>query len=289
MKVDFVYSRHYDLIFHVLSHIKVENASDLYDEQYIKDIAREKNGPVYDVITAAQTIQDYYNSNFERLGVINFLPYFCDSYDAMKKAFVTYEQFTQEDIECFIKPLNEILNKESAFFFEYWDVLDKEREPLKQKAEMYFAEKLGKYSCVFNYFGKLCKVLMSHVITRNGRGFSFDSSHFAALIRFPDSEKAYDFSFIQLLHEYTHGFTDSLLNMHISMNDGSHSLSENVVIVADYYLIKAVDEKLIPRYFDWVANGSNVVLNEQDFLSRFCLDTDLNSKLMELLGDILKT
>jgi hypothetical protein len=42
MQIDFVYSKHYDLIFYVLSWLKVNNASDLYDERYIEKMARAK-------------------------------------------------------------------------------------------------------------------------------------------------------------------------------------------------------------------------------------------------------
>ena len=35
MKVEFRYSKHFDLVLHVLAYLKVDNASDLYDEEYI--------------------------------------------------------------------------------------------------------------------------------------------------------------------------------------------------------------------------------------------------------------
>jgi hypothetical protein len=147
---------------------------------------------------------------------------------------------------------------------------------------------LEKYFCVFEYFNKPCKILFSFIISQNGRGFHSDT-HFAALIRFPKNESAFDFSFIQLLHEYTHNFTDGLLNQNINMKDGSHSLSENVVIVADYYLIKSIDENFIPQYFEWVRNGCNEDLDEQKFINLFNFDENLKAELMKLMSNILKS
>ena len=49
------------------------------------------------------------------------------------------------------------------------------------------------------------------------------------------------------------------------MKDDSHNLSENVAIVADYLLIKSIDESSIPSYFDWVKNGHSEDLDEAKF------------------------
>ena len=43
-----------------------------------------------------------------------------------------------------------------------------------------------------------------------------------------------------LLHEYTHKITDKLLNAEINMHDGSHDLTENMIILFAYYFIKAL-------------------------------------------------
>ena len=43
MKVEFIYPNYYDLVFHVLAYFKVNNASNLYDENYIKKMEDEKN------------------------------------------------------------------------------------------------------------------------------------------------------------------------------------------------------------------------------------------------------
>ena len=289
MKIDFIYPKYYDLVFHVMAYFKVNNASDLYDEKYIVKIANEKTGYVYDIRPAVNLLQEYYNENFERLMLINFLPFYCSGgYEEMKNSFLTCNRFTQDDLKYFIKPFIEMLDNESEFFFGYWEALNKKYESLKRSTENYFTGELEKYSCVFDYFGKPCKTLFSYIITKNGRGF-YSDSHFAALIRFPENTAAFDFSFIQLLHEYTHTFTDGLLNKNINMKDGSHNLSEYVVLVADYYLIKSTDENFIPRYFDWVKSGFNEDLDESKFLSLFNFDENLKAELMKLINNIVKS
>jgi len=283
MKIEFLYPMHYDLIFHVLAYFKVNNVSDLYDECYIEKMAEEKARFDYDIKPVVKSLQEYYNQKFERLMLINFLPYYCNNYNEMKNSFLDCNRFTQDDLQFFIKPFIEMLDNESEFFFVYWEALNKKLEPLRQSTENYFTKQLEKYSCIFDYFCKPCKILFSATITQNGRGFISDT-HFAALIRFPENEVVFDFSFIQVLHEYTHNFTDTLLNQDIIMEDDSHSISESIVIVADYYLIKSIDENLLPQYFNWL--GHNKYLDEQEFLNLYNFDENLKIKLMNLLNTI---
>ena len=288
MKVDFIYPKHYDLIFHVLSYFNVNNASNLYDEKYIEKMEEEKKKHLYNFKPLINSLQAYYNANFERLMLINFLPFYCNSYEEMKNNFLTCNRFTQDDLKCFIEPFIEMLDKESVFFFDYWEVQKDKYEATRQATEEYFKNELRKYSFVFEHFNKPCKVLFSFAITKNGRGF-YSDSHFAALVRFPEDKYTFDFSFIQLLHEYTHSFTDNLLNKNINMQDGSHSLSENVVILADYYLIKSIDEKFVPKYFEWLGYNQNEDFDESKFLSIFHIEESLKMELMKLINDILHT
>ena len=186
MKIEFIYRKHYDLIFHVMAYFKVNNASNLYDENYISKITKAKVGFAYDIIPDVNSMQEYYNENFERLMVINFLPYYCNSYDEMKNNFLTYNRFTRDDLRYFIEPFIEMLDNESVFFFEQWEKLNFNYELSKYSTENYFIKKLEKYSCVFSYVNKPCQILFSYNIMNNGRGFCSDS-HFAALVRFPKS------------------------------------------------------------------------------------------------------
>jgi len=284
--VEFIYSKHYDLTLHILAHFKVNNASNLYNERYIQATEEKKSNIAYDIKSAIKPLQDYYNENFERLMLINFLPYYCNNYDEMKNAFLTCDRFTQDDLQFFIKPFIEMLDKESVFFFGYWETLKKKYETSKRKTEDYFTGMLEKYSCVFRYFNKPCRILFSFIITQNGRGF-YSDTHFAALIRFPENESEFEFSFIQLLHEYTHNFTDGLLNTNINMKDGSHNLSENVVIVADYFLINSIDPSFIPRYLEFLGSMCNENLDKENFSYQFKLDENMEAELIKLINNVV--
>ena len=75
MIIEFKYSVIQDLMYHILAHMKVENASNLYSEAYIDNVNKIKNGRYDSITEVVSHLSNYYNENFERLGVINFLPF----------------------------------------------------------------------------------------------------------------------------------------------------------------------------------------------------------------------
>ncbi len=98
-----------------------------------------------------------------------------------------------------------------------------------------------------------------------------------------------DNTFFVLLHEYTHHITDNLIQ-NINMRDTTHDISENVVILTDYYLVKSITPSEITDYFKWLASISghnNRLLSESEFLSMFQVDESINTQMMELITHIL--
>jgi len=283
LELEIKYSKYFDLVFHVLAYLKVHNASNLYDTKYIEKMAIEKQNFEYDIIPKINLLQEYYNNNFGRLGMINFLPFYSTDFNNIKNVFINFNQFTAEDIKYFINPFVEIMENESTFFFDYWDKLYNDNEVLRHLTEKRMKTELEKFSCIFEYYNKSPSVFLSFTITRNGRGFSGIDSFFSAAIPFPESDGNFMNSFLMMLHEYTHQFTDDLLNRSINMIDGSHALSENVVILTDYYLIKSIDETLIQDYFKLFGVG-----NEFEFFNVFKVDENLEIEIKKLLDDILK-
>lgn len=94
---------------------------------------------------------------------------------------------------------------------------------------------------------------------------------------------------IQILHEYTHQFTDKLLGENIRMDDGTHDISEDVVILFDYYLIKNLYEEDTDSYLKWLASLANADnCDEKFFLSGFKINDDINKKLLELVEKITR-
>ena len=86
MKIEIKYSRHFDLLFHVLAYLKVDNASDCYSQEYIHKMTVEKSKQKfsYDIVPSINLLAEYYNSNFKTLGMINFLPFRSCSFEEMK-------------------------------------------------------------------------------------------------------------------------------------------------------------------------------------------------------------
>ena len=80
LNIDFIYQKHIDLVFHILAHIKVNNPSDLFSEPYIEkmSLAIQDNK-----IFLPQSAVKYYNQNFNRLGIINFLPFFTQNMEEL--------------------------------------------------------------------------------------------------------------------------------------------------------------------------------------------------------------
>ena len=283
MNLEFKYSKHYDLVLHALTHMKVNNASDLYDENYIEKMNQVRQNK--NILMRIGTLSEYYHNHFERLMLIGFLPYFCSDYENMKKCFLTFDRFAAEDLAYFIKPFIQILDDESKFFFDYWDGVHQCNEDLRNDVEHKFAAELQKYSCVFEHYNKPVMTIFSYNITRNGRGID-NNTHFSALIPFPENDGSFLFSFFQALHEYTHQFTDALLNANINMQDGSHDLSEKVVILADYYLIKALDNGRLNAYFEWLSMYGTPV-NEVNFFDIYGVEGRLDFTLRNTVDSIL--
>jgi len=284
LETNFIYSKHIDLVFHVLAYLKVNNASDLYDAEYINKISLEKRDLEYNIIPKIISLQEYYNANFRRLTMINFLPFYCNDFDELKNTLLNFNQFSQDDIKYFINPFIEIMENESVFYFEYWEKLHKNNTVFRESIERYIKTKLKKFNSIFTYFNKSSNVFMSYSITRNGRGFSINN-YFSAAIPFPETENDFQNIFFILLHEYTHQFTDNLLN-NINFDDGSHNVSEIVVILADYYLIKGTEESLIPNYIKKFSG--NMAGNEEDFLSYFKVEKTLEMNIVNLINSIIK-
>lgn len=288
MKVDFVYSQVSDLLFHFLAHMKVQNASDLYSENYINFMQSEKNGES-SILQEASLLTSYYNDHFERLGVINFLPFYCSDLQAFRDLLLHHHAFCDEDRELFLYPLLRFLERENLFYSDYWERKFYHEQDKRLLAENYMKDTIQKYRCLFQYFKREPAVVcFSFSLTRNGRGLGNETS-FSAIVPFPKDSTDYFNCFFQLLHEYTHQFTDALIGSSIQMSDGSHDLSEKLVILFDYYLIKALNKADIEAYLAWLAKiGENEAVSELEFLSFFKIPEALNNTLLSLVEEIIR-
>lgn len=181
------------------------------------------------------------------------------------------------------------MERESVFYFEYWQNKYDSLLYQRQIVESNLKKELNKYSRIFEYYDKSALVYLSISVTKNGRGFNGINSYFSAITPFPKTENDFDNTFFTLLHEFTHQFTDDLLKTNINMIDGSHDISENIVIVADYYLIKSIDCFAVEKYLNWLAKKSgneNFELNELNFFELFKISDSLDSNLKNLINGI---
>ena len=78
-----------------------------------------------------------------------------------------------------------------------------------------------------------------------------------------------------------------MLGERIRMDDGTHSLSEKLVVLFDYYLIKKLYKQDIDSYLKWIETLLNIDCSEEKvFLSTFEINKDINEKLLELVNAI---
>ena len=143
--------------------------------------------------------------------------------------------------------------------------------------------------CVFSHYQKNKAVaFLSFSITCNGRGLQSQDVFFAA-VPLPQNEREAEQAFFQLFHEYTHQFTDILLNRMIRMDDGTHDLSENLVILTDYFIIKKIREEMMKKYLTWIfaiCGGTGTPFDEAAFLNMFRIPPDLEEMMLKEINGI---
>ncbi|MBR4084557.1 MAG: hypothetical protein IKK33_09800 [Lachnospiraceae bacterium] len=289
VKVEFMYSYVLDLVYHMLAHMPVNNPSNLYSEEYIVKIREAKSGQFENITEAMGQLAEYYNAHFDRLMMVNFLGFGCPDLNVLKYAMEQHPYFTAEDKECFVYPFLELLQKEALFYEAYWKDMYDRSEKERARLEAYLTKEWGKYKVLGSYFQKSRAIAgISYSITGNGRGLGYYDA-FSAIVPFVEEEKEYKMTFLQLLHEYTHQFTDGMLQQNINMEDGSHTFSEYVVLLFDYYLIKALCPEDLEEYLYFLspeAESGGPIMTEEILLSVFELPAQWHERLQQLVKDI---
>lgn len=282
--MDFKYGKHIDLLYHGLAHLHVHNASDLYSPAYIDFMKRLRNS---DWIIPA-SMEGYYNENFERLSIINFLPFYSTGWDELRQMLLGHQGFTDRDKEMFIQPFIQLLDGESAMYFAFGKIHTGEY-PVK--------EFLLKIFCGRNF------IRMSACLarfTKTQRRIYLSALRAMAVVSaagmenpapFPQNTEGIDDTFFTLLHEYSHQITDPLLNTYIRMDNDSHDISENAVILFDYYLIQAIREADTRAYFHWlspIVEGAGEKLSTDGFFYIFRVPDTVHYNIKEACAKIIK-
>lgn len=261
-----------DLVLHCLAHMKVDNNSNLYDAAYIDEINKIKfqNGFPIILEKEIELLQNYYNLHFGTLAYINFLPFYFEAIEDLYSMCLEQPFFTFEDKETFLVPFFNILRKEDKFYCDYWKRY-KGISVLKFENELKAVfESLGKLSEMISF---TLNVSLQQSMTRAGRACNVKDGVLIA-VKFPKDDLETKTSILQVIHEATHMFTDTLISSEIKMDDGTHEQTENLVIVADYLILS----KHAPQMKDIYLKYFNFD-NEEELFERCPISEDLNQKL----------
>ena len=242
---------HADLIYHLLVHMNLKNnASNLYSKDYIEYIQKSKQAVGINNNLEEELLEfnSIYLKGFERLALINFIPFCTNSLKETEEELVNQPFYTKEDKEDFLLPFISIAQRESDMFYrKFWEDELKKHSKILEDFNTYIEKEISKFTSIFKYYKVSPKVYISQSLTRNGRGF-YMKDNFTAVVPMPKDYVDFSKGFITAFHEMTHQFTDKLLNCDISMNDNTHMLSESVVIITDFYLFKKYNYSLLEEY-----------------------------------------
>lgn len=247
-------SRNYyvDLIFHLFAHMKVNNASDIYDETYIADM---KNALVKETVIP-ETVTAYYCEHFERLAFVNFLPYFMvKNIDEMKYMICNAGIATDEDNNNFVYPFCSVIDDISDSYLKYWDSMRYAQIAAFEELNQCFDKQEGLLQHFFESLklktGMTPKVFISESLRSNGRAMQMGE---ACVVILPAPSEKYSSQdiFMQLVHECIHMLTDPLLES-IRMDDGSHDIAEYQVILYELWLFERDNPDLCREYINWIS------------------------------------
>lgn len=240
-----------DLAYYLLAHIKLENAADTYDEDYVAKMNECLGGSP----RIFEAVVRYYNDNFDRLALANFIPLIANSFSELKNMLMTVYGITDEDREQFIVPFCNLLEEWKSPYEKYWEQLCETVSAERINVIEKFDAMADKFSSFFEFIEKATQmkteIMLSHSLRKNGRAFMYNGK-FIVMLPFPDENRSVEDAFMQLVHECTHPLTDSLLQG-IRMDDGSHDIAEYQVILFDLWLFEKYDNANVKSYVEWIS------------------------------------
>ena len=68
-------------------------------------------------------------------------------------------------------------------------------------------------------------------------------------------------------------------------------MSENLVILTDYFIIKKIREEMVTEYFSWIfaiCGGTGTPFDEAAFLNLFRIPPDLEEMMLKEIKDIFR-
>ena len=128
-KTNFGYNRFADLFYYLLAHMPLDCAADVYDAEYVAEMAGELGVSPQ----VPQRLTEYYQEHFDRLNIINFFPLAADNIRHLREGLASCGQLTEEDMSRFVDPLLEICERVSGPFYKWWEQHHAESAERKEK------------------------------------------------------------------------------------------------------------------------------------------------------------
>lgn len=190
---------HADLIYHLLAHMNLkDNASNLYSKDYIKYIKKRKQAVCINNNLEEELLgfNSLYLKGFQRLALINFMPFCTNSLKDTEEALVNQPFYTKEDKEDFLLPFISIGQRESEMFYrDFWEDELKKHSKILEDFNTYIEKEISKFTSIFKYYKVSPKVYISQSLTRNGRGF-YMKDNFTAVVPMPKDYVGFSKGFI---------------------------------------------------------------------------------------------
>ena len=274
-QTEFRYNRFADLFYYLLAHMPIDYAADVSDPGYTAEMAGCLG--VYPGIP--QRLINYYQDNFDRLAVINFMSLAAENPGQFREMLAGCGMLTDKDMTYFVDPLIEICDRVSGTFYQWWK--DHHTETAQQAEKVYnrFRALTDRFSSFFADLGMDTQVLFSYSLRKNGRAFNQQNT-LVVYLTYPEKPEDITHCFLQFLHECTHSVTDPMMSGDIRMEDGSHDIAEYQVLCFDEYLIEALCPDLSGAYRDWIGEENLEV-------SRKMLGETGENRLKERLNQML--
>lgn len=278
-----------DIIYHVLKYIQLEDSpANLYDEEYINEFEafRKENNNTYNLVDAAVQLSGAYAKYFDEVTFIAFCAFDYTTLEDTINGILNDEIVSESAKSEFIIPFIDCVKEEQTIYEEYWNnkIQDSQSniDKLVELANGYFT-KLQK---VFDYTGKNPQFCLCISLDGEGRGIT-NTDMLTAAIEIPETDEEMTAAFFQGFHEMTHQFTDQRFFTSISMDDGTHLMSEKVVMMTDYYIFKELEPDLLEAYIKWTGEEAGKSdATEEEFLEFYDLPEEQDNGIETLLKEM---
>lgn len=280
---------HADLIYHVFNYIDLKDSpANLYSQDYINDFEefRAKQNNTNNLIESTKKLSNAYAKYFDEVNYIAFCSFSYSNYDDMKDAILNDKSVSEEAKSQFVIPFMQCIDNEKELYHKYWDNKIKESKNYIDEFEKFSNDKNYNLYKVFAYTNKRPHYFLCVSLNGKGRGiWSIDK--LTAAVEIPKTKEEMNDTYYQAFHEMTHQLTDKKFFSAINMKDGTHSQSEKVVMITDYYIFKEQDPNLLKPYIEWTAKQAGVSdVTEQDFLNFYKVTEEQELEIKSLVKEI---